>query len=75
MNWAEIERVYPDTSYWVAMKCAGDIHHAAWREFHPRIEHATLLWSPWTHFEFFNTIRQLAPIRPWKRPNAGASSR
>lgn len=59
MNRAKIERVYPDTSYRVAMKCAGDTRHAAWREFHPRIEHATLLWSPWTHFEFFNTLRQL----------------
>lgn len=54
-----VERVYPDTSYWIAMRCRVDDNHAAWRAFHPRIEHARLLWSPWTHFEVLNTLRQL----------------
>ena len=54
-----VELVYPDTSYWIAMRCRADDNHEAWKEFHPRIEHARLLWSPWTHFEVFNTLRQL----------------
>ena len=54
-----VGRVYPDTSYWIAMRCRADDNHEAWRAFHPCIEHARLLWSPWTHFEVFNTLRQL----------------
>jgi len=54
-----VERVYPDTSYWIAMRCRVDDNHEAWRAFHPRIEQARLLWSPWTHFEVLNTLLQL----------------
>ena len=59
MSFANVHRVYPDTSYWVAMRCRVDHNHLAWRRFHPQIEGSRLLWSPWTHFEVFNTIRQL----------------
>jgi predicted nucleic acid-binding protein len=52
-------RIYPDTSYWVAMRCRADSNHEAWLRFHPQIEHARLLWSPWTHFEVYNTFRQM----------------
>lgn len=59
MNLGRVERVYPDTSYWVAMRCRADVNHARWRQFHPQIETARLLWSPWTHFELFNALRQM----------------
>ncbi len=62
-------RVYPDTTYWIAMRCRVDDCHEAWQRFHPRIERARLLWSPWTHFEVYNTFRQTtlgddAPLTP-----------
>lgn len=59
MNLAGIQRAYPDTSYWVAMRCKADDNHRVWKRFHPQIETARLLWSPWTHFEVFNTLRQM----------------
>ena len=59
MNLAKVERVYPDTSYWVAMRCKADDNHTVWQQFHPQIETARLLWSPWTHFELFNALRQM----------------
>jgi hypothetical protein len=31
MNLAKVERVYPDTSYWVAMRCKADDNHAECR--------------------------------------------
>jgi predicted nucleic acid-binding protein len=64
MNLAAVETVYPDTSYWLAMKCANDSHHAAWLAFHPKIEHASLLWSAWTHLELFTALRQLVAATP-----------
>ncbi len=59
MNLTRVERVYPDTSYWVAMRCRADDNHAVWQQFHPQIETARLLWSSWTHFELFNALRQM----------------
>jgi hypothetical protein len=59
MNLTRVERVYPDTSYWMAMRCRADDNHAVWQQFHPQIEMARLLWSPWTHFELFNAFRQM----------------
>ena len=41
------------------MRCRRDANHEAWKRFHPRIEQARLIWSPWTHFEVFNSLRQL----------------
>lgn len=64
MNPPEVRSVYPDTSYWVAMRCVGDNRHLAWAEFHPTIEHARLVWSPWTHFELLNALRQLTRTTP-----------
>lgn len=59
MSLTGVKRVYPDTSYRVAMRCRADHNHSAWKQFHPQIEHARLLWSPWTHFEVFNALRQM----------------
>jgi hypothetical protein len=72
MKLAGVQTVYPDTSYWVAMRCVADSRHGAWVSFHPNIEHARLIWSPWTHFELLNTLRQLTRTTPPALERAGA---
>lgn len=72
MNWADVQSVYPDTSYWLAMRCVADSRHDAWAGFHPNIEHARLIWSPWTHFELLNALRQLTRTTPPALERTGA---
>lgn len=72
MRMVEVQTVYPDTSYWVAMRCAGNSRHEAWAAFHPDIEQARLIWSPWTHFELLNALRQLTRTTPPALERAGA---
>ena len=72
MSRTEVRSVYPDTSYWVAMRCAGDSRHHAWAEFHASIEQARLIWSPWTHFELLNALRQLTRTTPPALERSGA---
>jgi len=54
--------IYPDTSFWVALRIKGELHHDRalhWYEAHEREQWS---WSPWHRAEVFNTIRQLARV-------------
>lgn len=51
--------LYPDTSFYVALRFADDIHHVAATNFIADREQDAFLWSPWHRLEVNNTLRQL----------------
>jgi predicted nucleic acid-binding protein len=50
--------IYADTSWWLAYKCRGDIHHALAISLFDREPDARILWTPWQRVEVFNSFRQ-----------------
>lgn len=50
--------VYADTSWWLAYKSRGDLHHDAAVALFDREPHARILWTPWHRVEVFNSFRQ-----------------
>jgi predicted nucleic acid-binding protein len=52
--------IYPDTTFWIALRVPHDVHHTAAKRFYGAHEDESLLWSPWHRVEVLNTIRQLA---------------
>jgi len=51
-------RLYADTSWWLALKCRRDTHHAAAVSLFDRQPEAEVLWTPWQRVEAFNSFRQ-----------------
>jgi len=52
--------LYPDTSFFVALRFFDDIHHEKATEFFEAHSGDTLLWSPWHRVEISNALRQFA---------------
>jgi predicted nucleic acid-binding protein len=50
--------IYADTSWWLAYKCRGDIHHASAISLFDREPDSSVLWTPWQRVEVFNSFRQ-----------------
>lgn len=53
-------RIYPDTSFWVALKLADDTHHAAAAKAMTAHGDWSWHWTPWHRVETFNSFRQFA---------------
>jgi predicted nucleic acid-binding protein len=51
--------IYPDTSFFVALRFAEDVHHEAATNYLTRHDQETFLWSSWHRLEVGNTFRQL----------------
>jgi predicted nucleic acid-binding protein len=51
--------IYADTSFFVALRFADDVHHEAAIKFILEKEEDVFLWSPWHRLEVNNTFRQL----------------
>jgi len=51
-------RLYADTSWWFALKCRRDTHHAAAVSLFDREPEAEVLWTPWQRVEVFNSFRR-----------------
>jgi predicted nucleic acid-binding protein len=49
---------YADTSWWLAYKCRGDIHHDLAIALFDGSRETRVLWTPWHRVEVFNTFRQ-----------------
>ncbi len=67
--------IYPDTSFWVALRVKGELHHDRafhWYEAHEREQWS---WSPWPRAEVFNTIRQLARVGIISKTEASMGTR
>jgi predicted nucleic acid-binding protein len=52
--------IYPDTSFFVALRFANDTHHSAATRYVEKKEDDVILWSPWHRIEVANTFRQLS---------------
>jgi predicted nucleic acid-binding protein len=52
--------LYPDTTFYVALRFFNDTHHEAATEFYEDQGDETLLWSPWHRVEVSNALRQFA---------------
>ena len=52
--------IYADTSWWLAYKSRGSLHHdsAVAFFFFDREPRARILWTPWHRLEVFNSFRQ-----------------
>jgi predicted nucleic acid-binding protein len=51
--------IYPDTSFFVALRFANDVHHSAATNYLAGMGDEVVLWSPWHRLEVSNTFRQL----------------
>ena len=51
-------RIYPDTSFLVALRYFRDKHHEAATRYFETNQEEIFLWSPWHRVEVANTIRQ-----------------
>ncbi|MCL4178980.1 MAG: PIN domain-containing protein [Verrucomicrobia bacterium] len=51
-------KLYADTSWWLACKCRGDMHHRKAIRLFDQQPEAQVLWTPWQRIEVFNTFRQ-----------------
>ena len=56
--------VYPDTTFFIALRFFNDTHHERATEFFETHSEDTLLWSPWHRIEVANALRQFAHGRP-----------
>jgi predicted nucleic acid-binding protein len=54
--------IYPDTSFWVALRIKGELHHERALDWYEAHQGEPWSWSPWHRAEVFNTIRQLARV-------------
>ena len=52
--------IYPDTTFFVALRFYDDTHHERATDFFERHGDETLLWSPWHRVEVSNALRQFA---------------
>lgn len=52
--------LYPDTTFYVALRFFNDTHHEAATGFYEMHGEETLLWSPWHRVEVANALRQFA---------------
>jgi predicted nucleic acid-binding protein len=50
--------IYADTSWWLAYKCRGDLHHEKAIALFEQAPEARILWTPWHRLEVFNSFRQ-----------------
>ena len=51
--------IYPDTSFYVALRFARDAHHLAATRYIEKRTDDVFLWSPWHRVEVANTFRQM----------------
>jgi predicted nucleic acid-binding protein len=51
--------IYPDTSFFIALRFANDFHHLAATRYVAQNESEVFLWSPWHRLEVGNAFRQL----------------
>lgn len=51
-------KLYADTSWWLAVKCRGDTHHATAITLFDHHPEGEVLWTPWQRVEVFNSFRQ-----------------
>ena len=49
---------YADTSWWVAFKLRGDIHHHVATALFTTNPEAQIIWTPWNRVEVFNAFYQ-----------------
>jgi len=56
--------LYPDTTFFVALRFFNDTHHETATGFFEAHSEDTLLWSPWHRVEVTNALRQFARGRP-----------
>ena len=50
--------IYADTSWWLAYKHRGDLHHDTAVALFDQAADARVLWTPWHRVEVFNSFRQ-----------------
>jgi len=51
-------KLYADTSWWFAYKCAADVHHGQAIALFDAIPMVEIFWTPWQRIEVYNTFRQ-----------------
>lgn len=52
--------IYPDTTFYVALRFFDDTHHEAATDYFEQQTEDLFFWSPWHRVEVFNTLRQFA---------------
>ncbi len=52
--------IYPDTTFFVALRFFNDTHHETATEFFDTNGNENFLWSPWHRVEVSNALRQFA---------------
>lgn len=52
--------IYPDTTFYVALRFSDDVHHESATAFFEARDDDTFLWSPWHRVEVSNAFRQFA---------------
>jgi predicted nucleic acid-binding protein len=52
--------VYPDTTFYVALRFFKDTHSEIAAQYHEHNQDDNFLWSPWHRVEVANTLRQFA---------------
>jgi len=56
--------IYPDTTFYVALRFFDDSHHEAATEYFTQHPDAVFLWSPWHRVEVLNSLRQFSRTEP-----------
>src|SRR5689334_21174763 len=51
--------IYPDSSFFVALRYFDDRHHISATRYYERHHEENFLWSPWHRVEVSNALRQL----------------
>src|ERR1051325_2104685 len=52
--------IYPETTFYVALRFFNDTHHEPATDYFERQDEDLFLWSPWHRVEVANTLRQFA---------------
>jgi predicted nucleic acid-binding protein len=52
--------IYPDTTFYVALRFFDDTHHETATDYFEQQDEDLFLWSPWHRVEVTNTLRQFA---------------
>jgi len=52
--------IYPDTTFYVALRFFDDTHHETATDYFEQQAEDLFLWSPWHRVEVFNSLRQFA---------------
>ena len=64
-------KLYADTSWWFALKCRRDTHHAAAVSLFDLQQEVEVLWTPWQRVEVFNSVRQAERTRLLRKGESG----